>query len=374
MSVGALNQDAPFQARFGPRGGAPARGRQVRQVRLGPLTLPNRYFLAPLAGVSDWPFRLLCREMGAAIAHTEMISSHGLVHGGDQTLAYLERPPDERPFAIQVFGHEPDILAEGARIAVVVGNTWRGVAISFACWRAGIGLLPLDPATPAEAVAAHVRDAGCAAAFVAEERLAEVAAALGKAPGRPPLVAVGGGLLGRSGADPAVALDFGTVVLSMGDVFDAVGDPAGEALAGVRGGGATQVDLLLTAGSVAAWLRLHDGDRLLSGLLAHQPAGVAAGLVAPFAAGGGVVLSRGFDPGAFWKRVADERVTVALLQREQAEAVLGAEADPGGLDLGRLRTVACAPEPAPEALAAAWAGRFGLPLSPTPETVWEARL
>ena len=266
-------------------------------------------------------------------------------------------------------------VAEGARIAVVVGNTWRGVAISFACWRAGIGLLPLDPATPAEAVAARVRDAGCAAAFVAEERLAEVAAALGPAPGRPPLVAVGGGLLGRSGADAATALDFGGVVLGMGDLFEAAGGPDSEALAGAGpGGGVTQRELLAAAGTAAAWLRLDDGDRLLSGLPAHQPAGVAAGLVAPFAAGGGVVLSRGFDPGAFWKRVADERVTVALLQREQAEAVLGAEADPGGLDLGRLRTVACAPEPAPEALAAAWAGRFGLPLSPTPATVWEARL
>jgi uncharacterized protein (TIGR03089 family) len=265
-------------------------------------------------------------------------------------------------------------IAEGARIAVVVGNTWRGVAISFACWRAGIGLLALDPATPAQAAAARVRDAGCAAAFVAEERLAEVAAALGPAPGRPPLVAVGGGLLGRSNADPATALDFGTVVRSMGDVFDAVGDPAGEALAAVRGGGATQVDLLVTAGSVAAWLRLHDGDRLLSGLPAHRRAGVAAGLVAPFAAGGGVVLSRDFDPGAFWKRVADERVTVALLLREQAGAVVGAGADPGGLDLGRLRTVACAPEPPPDSLAAAWAERFPLPLSPTPASVWEARL
>src|SRR5256714_15069563 len=89
------------------------------QVQLGALTLANRYFLAPLAGVSDWPFRLLCREQGAAIAHTEMISSHGLVYGGDQTLRYLERPAEERPFAIQVFGHDAAGLAPGAEIAAV---------------------------------------------------------------------------------------------------------------------------------------------------------------------------------------------------------------------------------------------------------------
>src|SRR5919109_5237429 len=84
----------------------PAVEKPVQSVQLGPLELPNLYFLAPLAGVSDWPFRLLCREMGAAIAHTEMISSDGLVHGGDQTLHYLERPPDERPFEIHVFGQD----------------------------------------------------------------------------------------------------------------------------------------------------------------------------------------------------------------------------------------------------------------------------
>src|SRR5881275_966475 len=115
MSVEALNQDAPFAGRGRPTAVVTGPLRPVQTVRLGPLTLPNRYFLAPLAGVSDWPFRLLCRELGASIAHTEMISSHGLVHGGDQTLSYLERPAAERPFAIQVFGHDPEILARGAR-------------------------------------------------------------------------------------------------------------------------------------------------------------------------------------------------------------------------------------------------------------------
>jgi nifR3 family TIM-barrel protein len=130
MSVGALNQDAPFAARLSRKAGsAPAPG----PVRLGPLILPNRYFLAPLAGVSDWPFRLLCREMGAAIAHTEMISSHGLVHGGDQTLSYLERPETERPFAIQIFGHDEDVLAQGARIAVEKYGPIDAVDINMGC-------------------------------------------------------------------------------------------------------------------------------------------------------------------------------------------------------------------------------------------------
>ncbi|MCA1825967.1 MAG: tRNA dihydrouridine synthase DusB [Myxococcales bacterium] len=127
-------------------------------MQLGRLKLPNRYFLAPLAGVSDWPFRLLCREMGAAIAHTEMISSHGLVHGGDQTLSYLERPVDERPFAIQVFGHDADVLAAGARVAVEQYGPIDAVDINMGCpvrkvccHGAGAAMLK-DPSVVEEAV------------------------------------------------------------------------------------------------------------------------------------------------------------------------------------------------------------------------------
>jgi nifR3 family TIM-barrel protein len=62
-----------------------------------------------------------------------MISSHGLVHGGDQTLSYLERPETERPFAIQVFGHEPDVLAAGARVAVEQYGPIDAVDINMGC-------------------------------------------------------------------------------------------------------------------------------------------------------------------------------------------------------------------------------------------------
>ena len=164
MSVGALNQDAPFAGRAGRDGassgeGAPSsEARPTQPVKLGRLTLPNRYFLAPLAGVSDWPFRLLCREQGASIAHTEMISSHGLVYGGDQTLTYLERPQDERPFAIQVFGHDPDVLAAGARVAVEQYGPVDAVDINMGCpvkkvcnHGAGAALLK-DPAAVERAV------------------------------------------------------------------------------------------------------------------------------------------------------------------------------------------------------------------------------
>ncbi len=147
MSVEAMEQDAPFAARNqalapaaapGPGGApvpAPPAGdqRPLQRVKLGPLDLPNRYFLAPLAGVSDWPFRQLCRELGAAIAHTEMISSFGLVHGGDQTLTYLERPANERPFGVQVFGHDYEVLARGSKVAVEMYGPIDAVDINMGC-------------------------------------------------------------------------------------------------------------------------------------------------------------------------------------------------------------------------------------------------
>ncbi len=101
-------------------------------MQIGPHTFPGRYFLAPLAGVSDRPFRTICREMGASFAYTEMVSAHGLVHGTLQTESYLDRDPEEEPFAVQVFAAEPDVLARGAAAAV----------------RAGAGIIDVNMACP----------------------------------------------------------------------------------------------------------------------------------------------------------------------------------------------------------------------------------
>jgi tRNA-dihydrouridine synthase B len=105
-------------------------------MRIGPHTFPGRYFLAPLAGVSDRPFRAICRSMGASFAYTEMVSAHGLVHGTLQTESYLDRDPEEEPFAVQIFAAEPDVLARGAAVAV----------------RAGAGIVDVNMACPVRKV------------------------------------------------------------------------------------------------------------------------------------------------------------------------------------------------------------------------------
>jgi nifR3 family TIM-barrel protein len=100
-------------------------------MQIGPHRFPGRFFLAPLAGVSDRPFRAICREMGAAFTYTEMVSAHGLVHGTQQTLSYLDRDPAEVPFAVQIFAADAAVLARGAEAAVEAGAGI--VDINMAC-------------------------------------------------------------------------------------------------------------------------------------------------------------------------------------------------------------------------------------------------
>ena len=71
-----------------------------------------------MAGVSDFAFRRICRECGAALTTTEMVSSKALVFRDEKTKELLYIPENEHPSAVQIFGHEPEIMAEAARIAL----------------------------------------------------------------------------------------------------------------------------------------------------------------------------------------------------------------------------------------------------------------
>ena len=197
----------------------------------------------------------------------------------------------------------------GDRVGALLVDHWQTPIVLAACWRAGAGVVALDPG--------DVPDPdGLAAAFVREELLADAAAALEGTP----LVALTADLLGRAGHDLGRALNFSRVVPAMGDLFDTGPDPAGHAL--VAGdGSATMAELLDRAAGLAAGTGLTDADRMLSGRRLLTVGGAAAGLLAPFTTGAGVVLGRDLAPGRFWKRVADERVTVAVLEPGQAAAV-----------------------------------------------------
>jgi nifR3 family TIM-barrel protein len=133
-------------------------------MHIGPYQFSGRFFLAPLAGVSDRPFRAICRDMGAAFTYTEMVSAHGLLYGSERTEGYLDRDPAEVPFAVQIFAAEPEVLARGAEAAVRLGADI--VDLNMACpvkkvCQTGAGAsLARDPERVGEAVRAVRAAAG----------------------------------------------------------------------------------------------------------------------------------------------------------------------------------------------------------------------
>lgn len=84
-------------------------------LRIGNVELDNPYILAPMAGVTDLPFRLLCREQGAGLLCMEMVSAKAIQYNNKNTLALLQIHPDEKPVSLQLFGSEPDVMCEAAK-------------------------------------------------------------------------------------------------------------------------------------------------------------------------------------------------------------------------------------------------------------------
>jgi tRNA-dihydrouridine synthase B len=91
-------------------------------LQIGTLKLKNWLILAPMAGITSLPFRLIVKKMGAALVTTEMISAEGLIRGQKTTLRYLKSHPDEKPLSVQIFGSDPEIMARAAEIGVQAGT------------------------------------------------------------------------------------------------------------------------------------------------------------------------------------------------------------------------------------------------------------
>src|SRR3954470_6949033 len=98
---------------------------------IGPVEIPTRLVLAPMAGVSVQAFRRQGRRFGAGLVCSEMVSCAGLQHRNERTLGYLRIASDEHPLAVQIFGSEPDAMAEAARMVEAAGADL--VDINFGC-------------------------------------------------------------------------------------------------------------------------------------------------------------------------------------------------------------------------------------------------
>lgn len=87
----------------------------MHKLQIGNVNLQSNLVLAPMAGVTDLPFRLLCREQGAGLVCTEMVSAKAVSFRNKNTDALMEIRPEERPVSLQLFGSDPELIAETAK-------------------------------------------------------------------------------------------------------------------------------------------------------------------------------------------------------------------------------------------------------------------
>jgi tRNA-dihydrouridine synthase B len=129
----------------------------MTQMKIGPLKLENPIISAPMAGISDLPYRLIMKRHGASLVFTEMISANGLFFNGPATRELLRSSPEEHPLGVQLFGDSAERLAEAARAVEECGEV---IDINLGCpvrkvIRSGAGSALLrEPARVAGIIAA----------------------------------------------------------------------------------------------------------------------------------------------------------------------------------------------------------------------------
>jgi tRNA-dihydrouridine synthase B len=129
---------------------------------IGPVEVPTRLVLAPMAGVSVQAFRRQGRRYGAGLVCSEMVSCAGIEHGNERTLGYLRVAQDEHPLAIQLFGSDPRMLANAAKMVEAVGADI--VDVNFGCpvrkvTKTGAGATLLEDPDLACRIVASIADA-----------------------------------------------------------------------------------------------------------------------------------------------------------------------------------------------------------------------
>ncbi len=130
------------------------------RLQIGDIKIEPPVFLAPMAGVTDYSFRILCKEQGAGVVYSEFVSAHGIIRENRKTLNMIRFESSERPIGIQIFGDSPKVMAEAAHY-VVEKFTPDILDINFGCpvpkvTRKGAGSAALRNLDLMEAIAAAV--------------------------------------------------------------------------------------------------------------------------------------------------------------------------------------------------------------------------
>ena len=167
VSAGALSRErAGRPIAMGRLHGAESRacGNEANAVmspeplHYGPLRLPSRWHLSPLAGFTNLPFRRIVREIGGVgLTTTDLVNARALLEGSEKTRELTEAHPDDRPFAVQIFGHDPAVMCEAARRLEADGVD--SIDINMGC--------PVDRVTKTGAGSKLMCDPGASARLVA---------------------------------------------------------------------------------------------------------------------------------------------------------------------------------------------------------------
>ena len=131
-------------------------------MKIGSLSLENITVMAPLAGITNLPFRLLAKASGCGLVCSEMISSDGLVYKSKKTAQLFDTSSKEKPLSVQIFGTDPAIMGEAAAIVAASGADI--LDINFGCSvkkvvKTGAGVALMRTPEKAEAVLLAVREA-----------------------------------------------------------------------------------------------------------------------------------------------------------------------------------------------------------------------
>lgn len=102
------------------------------QLKIGKVEVTNGVFLAPMEDITDLPFRVICKRMGADVVYTEFISSDGLIRDAKRSMQKLQLADEEHPVSIQIFGGDLDVMKMAARKAVESGPDF--LDINCGCW------------------------------------------------------------------------------------------------------------------------------------------------------------------------------------------------------------------------------------------------
>lgn len=131
-------------------------------MKIATITLDNQTVLAPLAGITNLPFRLIAKDAGCSLVYSEMISANGLVYGSKNTRKMLDTVPEEKPLAVQLFGSDPAMISEAAAMVESAGADI--LDLNFGCSvkkivKTGSGIALMKAPDSARAVIAAARKA-----------------------------------------------------------------------------------------------------------------------------------------------------------------------------------------------------------------------